>query len=279
MWVTYPLQAERMLMERPAQMRFELPEPRQIQQQQLGLSPQHLEPLNMAVNQQGRQQAAMEERLLMLETRLVTAERTAGEASRSYDVQQQRVAALISDTSRAAAELNDLRMRYEGALSGSSQLQQQVMAMASDFRQQDAKVQGLTQQLMESMRVNGEMRGQLAMLQDEASRASADRQAAQVAFERLSRQFTEGAASMVEEQRRAASEAIAQQREESRRQQQAYLNDLAALNREVDAYRSEAQTAGGTLHSAIERLNARSVDRLFESFFRSRLLPTEESEP
>ena len=238
-------------------MRFDLPEPRP---QPPGLSPQHLEPLNMAVNQQGRQQAAMEERLLMLETRLVTAERTAGEASRSYDVQQQRVAALISDTSRAAAELNDLRMRYEGALSGSSQLQQQVMAMASDLRQQDAKVQGLNQQLAESMRINAEMRGQVAMLQDEASRAAVDRVAAQAAFERLSRQFTEGAASMVEEQRRAASEAIAQQREESRRQQQAYLTDLAALNREVDAYRSEAQQAGGTLHSAIERLNARSAE-------------------
>ena len=144
-------------------------------------------------------------------------------------------------------------------MSGSSQLQQQVMAMASDLRQQDTKVHGLNQQLSESMRINAEMRGQLVMLQDEASRATADRVAAQVAFERLSRQFTEGAASMVEEQRRAASEAIAQQREESRRQQQAYLSDLASLNREVDAYRNEAQAAGGTLHSAIERVNARSA--------------------
>ena len=108
-------------------MRYELPEPRGQQQQAApGLSPQHLEPLNLAVNQQGRQQAAMEERLLMLETRLVTAERQSGEAGRAYDVQQQRVAGLISDTSRAAAELNDLRMRYEGALSGTTQLQQQV---------------------------------------------------------------------------------------------------------------------------------------------------------
>ena len=108
-------------------MRYELPEPRSQQQQAApGLSPQHLEPLNLAVNQQGRQQAAMEERLLMLETRLVTAERQSGEAGRAYDVQQQRVAGLISDTSRAAAELNDLRMRYEGALSGTTQLQQQV---------------------------------------------------------------------------------------------------------------------------------------------------------
>ena len=79
----------------------------------------------------------------------------------------------------------------------------------------------------------------------------------QASVERLSRQFAEGAAAMIEEQRRATGEATAAQREESRRQQAAYMNDLAALNREVDAYRNEAQAAGGTLHSAIERVNAR----------------------
>jgi len=224
-----------------------------------GLSPHHLEPLNLAVNQQGRQQAAMEERLLMLETRLVGAERQAGEASRAYDVQQQRVASLISDATRAAAELNDLRMRYEGATGGTSQLQQQVMGMAADMRQQDMKVHALNQQLAEALRVNAEMRGQMSALSDEVQRAAVDRASAQASVERLSRQFAEGAQAMIEEQRRAAGEATAQQREESRRQQQQHLADLAALNREVDAYRNEAQAAGGQLHSAIERVNARRV--------------------
>ncbi len=129
--------------------------------------------------------------------------------------------------------------------------------MASDLRQQDAKVHGLNQQLSESLRLNAEMRGQMAMLGDEVQRAAADRASAAASVERLSRQFAEGAAALVEEQRRAAGEANAQQREESRRQQMQYMNDLSALNREVDAYRNEAQAAGGTLHSAVERLNAR----------------------
>ncbi len=274
-----PLEQERAMMMERAPARYELPP---VMVHSSGFSPQqHLEPLNMAVSQQSRQQAAMEERLLMLERarqqgaerdrqqaqleerlmhmegRLVQSERLASEASRAYDMQQQRVQALLSDVGRASAELGDLRMRYEGALSGTSQLQQQVMGMAADMRQQDAKVQGLTQQLSESLRVNAEMRGQMAMLSDEVARAAADRAAAQASVERLSRQFAEGAAHLAEEQRRAAGEANAQQREESRRQQQQYMNDLAALNREVDAYRNEAQAAGGALHSAVERLNAR----------------------
>ena len=53
------------------------------------------------------------------------------------------------------------------------------------------------------------------------------------AVERLSQQFSHGAAALVEENRRAAEEANAVFREESRRRQQQYLTDLSALNREV----------------------------------------------
>ena len=54
------------------------------------------------------------------------------------------------------------------------------MGMASDLRQQDAKVHGLNQQLSESLRLNAEMRGQMTMLADEVQRAAADRASAQV---------------------------------------------------------------------------------------------------
>ena len=37
------------------------------------------------------------------------------------------------------------------------------------------------------------------------------------------------------------------------------LEQMAALNREIDAYRSEAAAAGSALHSAVERINTRLV--------------------
>ena len=58
----------------------------------------------------------------------------------------------------------------------------QVMGLTADMRQQDAKVAALNQQLAESMRMNAELRGQVAMLSDETHRAAADRASAQVSI-------------------------------------------------------------------------------------------------
>jgi hypothetical protein len=59
----------------------------------------------------------------------------------------------------------------------------QVMGLTADMRQQDAKVAALNQQLAESMRMNAELRGQVAMLSDETHRAAADRASAQVSMQ------------------------------------------------------------------------------------------------
>ena len=80
----------------------------------------------MVGQQLGQRSNMLEERVLYMEQRLSAAERTAAEVSRSYDIQNQRLVGMGADLSRSGAELNDLRMRYEGAVAGNSALQQQV---------------------------------------------------------------------------------------------------------------------------------------------------------
>lgn len=75
----------------------------------------------------------------------------------------------------------------------------QMVAMTSDLRSHDANIAGLTQQLSDALRVNGELRNQVAMLSDETHRAAADRAAATAFMERLSRQYADGTAAVMEE--------------------------------------------------------------------------------
>jgi chromosome segregation ATPase len=301
-------QQERLLMERPLglQSMYSMPP--------AGNAASHLEPLNMALGMQSRNVAAMEDRIMRLESRVVAAEQHAQDSHRNNDLSSQRMASMVGELGRTASEVNELRARYEGAMGGTAQLQQQVMAMASELRQselsmgsvkqqlgetqrlnqelrgqvmvlqdevhrgqaersamvqqqmstmqqsfsqQEGRVRALEQQLGESLQRNVQLEGQVAMLNDGMQRAAADRVQAQQAFERLSRQFAEGAAQIVDENRRAAQEAEAAFRADAQRRQTQYLTDLQSLNREVEGYRSEAQAAGAALHSAVGQLNTR----------------------
>ncbi|KAG1676158.1 hypothetical protein FOA52_004999 [Chlamydomonas sp. UWO 241] len=277
-------------------------------------APGQLEPLNMALHTQGRNQAVMEERLMRLESRVMTAEGAAMDAARIGDGAEGRLAAMAAEVARTQAELSDLRARYEGAtammsqmqhavggvggdaraaeqaiaslraqlgeservssdmraqmamlhdkvhrgaMAGASQSAAAVAAMQGELRQADSKVMQLSNQMSELMQRNAELAGQVAMLSDSAARAAQERAAAQAAVQGLSRQFQEGASAIVEENRRAAEEANTAFRMESQRRQQAYLQDLASLNREVEGYRAEASQAGQSLHGAISQLSAR----------------------
>lgn len=206
-----------------------------------------LEPINAAIagnaaaiaGNVGRT-AAMEDRLMFLEQRLLTTERTAAEVSRAFDIQTQRVAAMSTEFARSNSELSDLRLRFEAAHGTASaasasaqQLGQQVMAMAADMRAQDTKLAQAQAGLSEALRGNAELRGALALLQDEAQRSAADRAAAQAAMERMARQFQEGVGAMASEHARAQEAADAGFREDARRRQAQHLADLQSLNREV----------------------------------------------
>eukprot|EP00798_Chlamydomonas_sp_ICE-L_P028462 gene28461-31609_t len=101
----------------------------------------------------------------------------------------------------------------------------------------------MSAQLGESVRMNAELRGQINMMGDELQRAAADRSAASMAVERLTRQFQEGTTMLAEEGRRAVEEANNAFRAESQRRQQQHLADISILNREVDAYRLQTEAA------------------------------------
>lgn len=57
------------------------------------------EPFNIALTHQGRQTDVIQERLIQLESRVMTAERQAAEASRFLELQGQRMSSLASEVS------------------------------------------------------------------------------------------------------------------------------------------------------------------------------------
>ena len=153
--------------------------------------------------------------------------------------------------------MNDVKVRYEGSLALNSTMQHQLASVTSEMRQQEHKVNLLSQQLGEAARMNAELKGVVSALQEEAQRAAADRQVAAASAERMARQFQESTATILDENRRMQGEATTAAKEESRRRQQQYESELAALNREVESYRNEAQGAGAHLRTAVERLHSR----------------------
>ncbi|GFH10874.1 uncharacterized protein HaLaN_06270, partial [Haematococcus lacustris] len=91
-----------------------------------------LEPINIALAGAAGRSSAIEERLLYLEQRLINTERAANEVSRAYDLQSQRFSSLSNDLARTGADMADLKLRYEAALSG-SQLYHQLFEHEVSF--------------------------------------------------------------------------------------------------------------------------------------------------
>ncbi len=90
------------------------------------------------------------------------------QATRAYDIQNQRMASLLTDLSRAMGEMSDLRVRYEAASSSGSAAQQtaqalaqQVAGMSADIRAQEGRIASTAAQLSESIRANAELRGHI----------------------------------------------------------------------------------------------------------------------
>lgn len=99
----------------------------------------------------------------------------------------------------------------------------QLLALNSEVRGQEAKLAAAQAALHEAVRLGSELRGQVAMLGDELSRANAERAAAQGAIERLGRAVSEGQAASALEARRQLDEQAAGFRAELMRRQQQHL--------------------------------------------------------
>ncbi len=185
--------------------------------------------------------------------------------SNDLRVQGSKVDQLTQQLGEAARQNAELRaaigMRSEESARTtaniSSQVQQQVMGMATTMRDQDVKIASLGAALTESMHISNEFKEQAARMSMELQRAATERAATQVQLERLSHQISEGTSSSRLEVQRTAEQAQAAFREESRRQQGQYLAEISSLNREVEAYRQEATAAGAALRAAVDGLNSR----------------------
>jgi chromosome segregation ATPase len=160
-----------------------------------------------------------------------------------------------ADLRAQVAHLQDESQR--GAAERAALSHDQGQSLVLGMKQQESRIAMLGQQLSEVSQAKSELVGQISRIGAELQRVSLDRAATQATLERLSRQFHEGTSALAEENRRAAEDALASSRQEGRLQQLLLLQELSALNREVDAYRQEAQAAGASLHSAVERMNAR----------------------
>lgn len=120
-------------------------------------------------------------------------------------------------------------------------LGQQLAQLAGTVRGQDAQLAALHQKLEQASAANAELRSQAARAADEMARMAADRQATRAEMERMAAQFASGAQDMVAETRRGADTASREFLADAQRRQQQYLSELAALHREVEKHRADAQ--------------------------------------
>ncbi|KAF5834062.1 hypothetical protein DUNSADRAFT_9412 [Dunaliella salina] len=228
--------------------------------------------------------ATMEERMGLMEQRLMAAERASIQASSAYNLQSEMVVALSHELQRATADLSALHMRFAvTANSGSSaqqqqqqqQLEQQLQALRADMSAQGAALMRNQHQLAEALRSNTDLRSQIHDLGDALSRATALSAAADAAIDRLTFQMQHGVQSLAADQqrnlgaaeRRQAQDMLEQRRlaemqdlafrEDARRRQAHHLAEVASLNGEVEHFRAEARAAAAALQSAVEQTNAR----------------------
>jgi cell division septum initiation protein DivIVA len=178
----------------------------------------------------------LEERLAAAEAQAAASQQAAVAATRAAELAVARLAPLGQDLARAAAELGDLRGRYDAAVHLNGQLQQQVGGLAADLRALESRWVDAAGQLAQGGASAAEQRQVLGSLAVQLGRLEAERGQDRALLAALQAGLAGAGEGLGEERRgRAAGEAAL--REAARQQQAALLSDLAALAAEVAGYR------------------------------------------
>eukprot|EP00879_Flechtneria_rotunda_P012809 GHRR01013375.1.p1 GENE.GHRR01013375.1~~GHRR01013375.1.p1 ORF type:complete len:459 (+),score=289.76 GHRR01013375.1:702-2078(+) len=220
----------------------------------------------------------LEDRLAVAEGRALAAEQAAMQAARAADMAGSRVISMTADLAHTVADVKTIKGRYEAAISHNEHLQQQLVALSSELHQLQLTAAGAKASASESSIAGGQLRQQLAAVSEQMARLETERAADRAQLQALqSKQQQQLAALQAQQQQQQLTLAAAQQQQavaaaaesaavrqgaaglagELGSRQAALLRDMAALAVEIEGYRQEAAAAGTSLHTNIERLNAK----------------------